>query len=268
MYRLIALDIDGTLLDSQGNVSPKTIQAIAEARRAGVHVVLATGRSAPEAAYFTELTGCDPWAVCLGGGAIADTETFHHVQQWNMKRDAGLQALQLIQSQPLARMVFAGEVNLMDPASDAYFTRHYPYDCFHHHKVVTEDMAAYIQDNGLPVTKLYAVGEPSGFPPLLEQLRQLPELELTSSGSNNFEVMPLGVNKGTTLGLLGQQWGIPLAETAAIGDSDNDLAMLRAVGCPIAMGNGSAAVKEAACYVTASNEEDGVAKAIDHLLRM
>ena len=54
----------------------------------------------------------------------------------------------------------------------------------------------------------------------------------------------------------------------AIGDSDNDLAMLRAVGCPIAMGNGSAAVKEAACYVTATNEEDGVAKAIRHLLRM
>ena len=266
MYRLIALDVDGTLLTPEGQVSARTVQAIADARKAGVHVVLATGRSAPEAGYFSKLAGCDPWAVCLGGAAIADMESFHHVRQWSMAPDAGMKALRLIQPEPLSRMVFAGEVNLMDPASDVYFVRHYPYDCFHRHKVVTEDMAAYIEERGLPVTKLYAVGEPDQFPPLLERIRQLPGLELTSSGQNNFEVMPSGINKGKALELLGRQWGIPLAETAAIGDSDNDLAMLRAVGCPIAMGNGSAAVKEVACHVTDTNGADGVAKAITHLL--
>lgn len=268
MYRLIALDIDGTLLNPEGRVSDRTIQAVADARKAGVHVVLATGRSAPEAGYFSRLTGCDPWAVCLGGAAIADVERFHHVRQWSMDRDAGMEALRLIQPEPLARMVFAGEVNLMDPSSDAYFVRHYPYDCFHRHKVVTEDMAGYIEEKGLPVTKLYAVGEPDSFPPLLERIRQLPGLDLTSSGRDNFEVMPSGVNKGKALELLGRQWDIPLEETAAIGDSDNDLAMLQAVGCPIAMGNGSEAVREAACYVTDTNAADGVAKAIAHLLEL
>jgi hypothetical protein len=62
--------------------------------------------------------------------------------------------------------------------------------------------------------------------------------------------------------MLATMYDVPLSDCAAIGDSDNDLAMLRVVGSPIAMGNASQKVKEAAARVTASNEEDGVAKAI------
>ena len=66
--------------------------------------------------------------------------------------------------------------------------------------------------------------------------------------------------------LLAREWGIAPAEIAAVGDSDNDLAMLRAVGCPVAMGNASREVKEAADFVTASNDQEGAAKAILRLI--
>lgn len=265
MCRLIVLDVDGTLLNSQGEVSPETIQAIQEARSKGVRVVLGTGRSAPEAAYFTALTGCDSRAICLGGAAIADMETMRHLTRWDMAPDTGRAALKIVQSVPLARMIFAGEVNLMDPASDAYFRENYPFDCFHSHKVVTEDILSYLEEHDLPMTKYYAVGEPETFGPLLEGLRALPGLELTSSGSDNFEVLSGGVDKGHALAVLARMWDIPIGETAAIGDSGNDLAMLQAAGCPVAMGNASLAVKKAARYVTDTNDQNGVAKAIRHL---
>ena len=76
----------------------------------------------------------------------------------------------------------------------------------------------------------------------------------------------MGVDKGRALALIATLYGIPLEQCAAVGDSDNDLAMLRAVGCPVAMGNASEEVKGTARMVTDTNDRDGVAKAIWKLI--
>ena len=132
-----------------------------------------------------------------------------------------------------------------------------------------EDIALWLKAHRCPLPKIHAEGAPELFPPLLEKLGKLPGLTLTSSGRDNFanfEVLAEGVDKGRALRLLGEEWGISPEETAAIGDSDNDLAMLRAVGCPVAMGNASDGVKAVCALVTESNDEDGAAKAIDRLV--
>ena len=72
MIRMIALDVDGTLLTSRGELTGETARAIRAAREKGVKVVLSTGRSVPEAVWLTERAGCDGRAVCLGGAAVAD----------------------------------------------------------------------------------------------------------------------------------------------------------------------------------------------------
>ena len=82
------------------------------------------------------------------------------------------------------------------------------------------------------------------------------------------EVVPKHVSKGNGLKMLGEILGISLDEMAACGDEENDLPMLTVVGYPVAMGNGSKEVKEVAKYVTATNEESGVAQAIYHILEM
>lgn len=229
-------------------------------------VVLATGRSAPEAVHFTRLAGCDDRAVCLGGGALADAVTGRHLRRWDMDRETGRRVLELTAGEPLACMVFAGETNLMDVRSDAYFRKNYPYDCFHDHTTVTDDIAGYLEEHGLPLTKLYAVGAPESFGGILARLRELPEVELTSSGWENFEVMPRGVDKGRTLACLAREWGISMEETGVVGDSDNDLAMFRAAGVRVAMGNACEALKAAADHVTDTNGRAGAAKAIRYLL--
>ncbi len=267
MEKLIALDVDGTLLNSRGNVPASAVEAVERARSMGVRVVLATGRSAPEAVWLTDAAGCDCRAVVLGGGAVIDAATGRHLRRWDMADGLGARVLELLEGQPLYSMVFAGEVNLLDPASEIYFRKNYPYDCYFDNTTVADDLPAYLRAHRLPLTKVYATGEASCFPPLLERLGCLPGLTLTSSGADNFEVLAQGTDKGRALCLLAAEWGIAPEDIAAVGDSDNDLAMLRAVGWPVAMGNASAEVKRAARMVTDSNDRDGVARAIDRLLR-
>lgn len=266
MIRMIALDVDGTLLDPEGTVTEEAAQAIRAAREQGIRVVLSTGRSVQEAVWLSGLAGCDERAVCIGGAAIADMTDGRHLHRWDIQPDAARAVLETVTGQRLACMVFAGEINLLDPCSDEFFRRTYPCPVYLDSTVVAKDPADWLHTHGQPLTKIHAEGDPAVFPPLLERLRTIPGLELTSSGANNFEVVAQGVDKGRALCLLGEEWGIAPEEIAAIGDSDNDLAMLRAVGCPVAMGNAADEVKAAAVMVTDSNARNGAAKAIWKLI--
>jgi hypothetical protein len=264
---LIALDIDGTLLNSQNEVTPETIEAIQEARKAGVRVVLATGRSAPEAVDYANQTGCDDRAVILGGAAIAEMDAGRHLRRWDIAPEAAAQVLETLRGLSLKSMVFAGEVNLLDTQSDAYFRAIYPDESFFDTTVVTPDIGAYLRENGLSLTKIHARGNPADLPPILELLKNIPNLTLTNCGPDNIEVLAAGVDKGRALRLLGETWNIRPEDMAAIGDSDNDLTMLRAVGWPTAMGNATEEVKAAGRMVTRSNDQNGVACAIRQLLK-
>ncbi len=266
MIRMIALDVDGTLLTSGGKLTEGTVRAIREARGRGIRVVLSTGRSAPEAAWLTGLAGCDGRAVCLGGAAIADMADGRHLRRWDIPDRLAAPVLELLRGKELASMVFAGEANLLDPYSSEFYHRTYPYPAYLDATIVVEDLAGWLAEHRRALTKIHAQGDPASFPPLLEALGRMDGLTLTSSGEDNFEVLARGVDKGKALCLLAAEWGIAPADIAALGDSDNDLAMLRAVGCPVAMGNASGEVKAAAAFVTASNDEDGVAAAIRRLI--
>lgn len=265
MVKLIALDLDGTLLTPQGRVTGETRQAIAEARAAGVRVVLNTGRPIPEARYFAGEAGCDDLISCLGGAALVHRETGETLRRWDMPEPSGPRALELCLGRDIELMIFAGEQILLDPFSKASLTRTYPYPAFHDNAVTVEDPLAYVRERGLPVTKIHGDWNQPAYP--LKELRELPGVALTASNDRDFELVPAGVDKGRTLALLSMLYGIPLQDCAAVGDSDNDLSMLKAVGTPIAMGNASQAVKEAAARVAPSNDQEGVAWAIRSCLK-
>ena len=266
MVRMIALDVDGTLLTSRGELTGETVRAIRAAREKGVKVVLSTGRSTQESVWLTGQAGCDGRAVCLGGAAVADMTDGRHLHRWDIPDDLTASVLDILRGQPLACMVFAGEVNLLDPWSARFYRETYPFPAYLDTIVEAEDIASWLKAHGQPLTTIHAEGAPELFPPLLEALRKLPGLTLTSSGRDNFEVLAHGADKGRALCLLGEEWGISPGEIAAVGDSGNDLAMLRAVGCPVAMGNASNGVKSVCTMVTDNNDRDGAAKAIARLI--
>ena len=257
---LIALDLDGTLLDPQGRVPQSAREAVAQAREAGVEVVISTGRSAQEAAFFAQEAGCGILAAALGGAVLCDARTGAHLRRWDFTPEAGRRALSLCLNREIELMIFAGEAIVLDPFSHRSLLKTFPYPVFHKNAVVTEDPLAYVEERRLPITKLHGDGNPAAYP--LEALAALEGAALTSSTRRDFELVPAGVNKGRALALLAMMRGVPLARCAAVGDSANDLAMLEAAGFPIAMGNAAPALKERAAYVTADNGHDGAAQAI------
>ena len=257
---LIALDLDGTLLDPTGRIAPSSREAIAQAEAAGIQVLLATGRAAPEAAHFAQEAGCGILAAALGGAVLCDARTGAHLRRWDMDHDAGRRALKLCLEREIELMIFAGEAIVLDPYSHRRLKEYYPFPCFHDHAVVTEDPMAYVEEHDLPLTKLHGDGDPANYP--LKELAALPGVELTASSDRDFELVPAGVGKGRTLALMSMLRGVPLERCAAVGDSANDLSMLEVVGTPIAMGNAGQKVKQAACHIAPDNGHDGVAEAI------
>ena len=260
MIKLISLDLDGTLLNPTGAVTLAAKAAIAAARSTGVRVVLNTGRPIPEAFWFAREAGCDSLVCALGGAALADSATGQIIRRWDIPEPSGRQALELCLNKDIELMIFAGDQILMDPFSQASLSKTYPFPVFHNNAILTQDPLAYMAEHNLPLTKIHGDQNPGRYP--LEELAALPGLQLTSSNDHDFELVSKGVDKGRALALLSMMYGIPLCDCAGVGDSDNDLAMLQAVGTPIAMGNAAPAVKAAACRIAPSNAEDGVAQAI------
>ena len=172
MIRLIALDLDGTLLDPAGQVTQATRDAVAAARAAGVRVVLSTGRAVPEAVRYIREAGCDKLAVCLGGGVLADGETGYHIRRWDIPPASALPALELCLGRNIQLMVFAGEEILLDPYSRDCLLQTFPSPAFHESAIVTENPADYLRRHDLPLTKLHGDGDPASYP-----LKELSALE-------------------------------------------------------------------------------------------
>ena len=207
-YRLLALDLDGTLLNSQKEITPEVRKALAWAKERGVYVVLSTGRIVGEAAEFARELPCEDLMVTAGGTAIATASDERILQSWDMPCEIGAKAVEAVQSRPVRVMIYVGSKIYINEYSNRDFVANYRVEGFHANKIVVEDIAGEIRRNHLNVTKVYAIG-----------------------------------------------------------DSDNDAEMLRAVGMPVAMGNADAALKNLAKYITADCDHDGVAQAVYHLFK-
>lgn len=280
-YRLIALDLDGTLLTSRHEITPRTREALRAARERGIVTAVATGRSPQSACYFSRLIGGGPVISCNGAGVL-DT-------------DGSTIAAKAIPKAPLQRclQIGAGHGLLLEcytergivldrPAAHmrAYWRWVRPgmgparalgalASIWRTNKITAvRSLAAWSEaPDHPPVLKLMAVGAAGALAAAAEQIRrEVPGLALTSSGSDNIEIMAAGVSKGYGLQLLGAALKIPRQAMLAFGDSANDLEMLTYAGTGVAMGTAPAAVKAAAARVAAATcDQDGVASVIEEL---
>lgn len=275
--KLIALDLDGTLFNSQSQISAHNIDTIKKANEAGATVVISTGR--PYSGLpFEQLKGSGiRFAITTNGSAIYEIESGKCLFEEAMDEDIILPILDFLLTKDIhmdafiggkgytpVQCVAAGQKLANPPA-----LKHYILNT----RVRVDNLPLFIHENQLKVQKMTLNFYPEGDvfkdrEEVRKYLESNPTVTTVSGGYNNLEFTRADVNKGVGLQKMAQLLDIPVAQTMAVGDTENDLAIIRAAGVGVAMGNATAAVKSAADYITTSNDEDGVAATIAHFLRL
>jgi Cof subfamily protein (haloacid dehalogenase superfamily) len=255
--RLVASDLDGTLVRSDLSVSDRTREVLARVEQAGALFVMVTGRPPRWMAQVAQDTGHRGLAVCANGALVYDLHTERVVQDFRMDGTTALQLTEALRAQ-VPGIAFAVEKGLDGFGREAAYVPRWDNG---------EVLVAPVEELVAPgVVKLLARVEGTRSDDLLVRAREVVgELaECThSSGDGLVEISASGVSKASGLALLAAEWGIEAPDTIAFGDMPNDLAMLAWAGRSIAMGNAHPDVRAAADEVTATNDDDGVAKVLE-----
>ncbi len=261
-YRLLVADIDGTLVTSTREITPRVLAAVREARGAGVRVCLATGRIWPSAEQYFRALGADPPAILYNGGLVYDFQTGTVLRRVPLAYDHARAVLELLRKFPEVQPhLYAGDRVYTDRAS-AYTRQYQRKDSLTVEEV--GDLVAFLPSEPM---KILIIGAREDLVRLQEQVRALPmPINTVFSEDTYLEILPQGNSKGAALEFVARQLRIPLAEVIAVGDNLNDLEMIRAAGLGVAMGNAPPELKAQAAYVTATNDEEGLAEVIDRFV--
>jgi hypothetical protein len=255
--RLVASDLDGTLVRSDGTVSGRTRAVLARAEQAGALFVMVTGRPPRWMAAVAEQSGHRGLAVCANGALIYDLHTERVVRDTRIDAEAALELVRLLR-EGVPGIAFAVERGLDGFGREqAYVPR---YD---NGQVLVAPVDELVSTG---VVKLLARVEGTGSDKLLAQARDIVgELaEATHSSPDGLvEISAVGVSKASGLASLAEEWGVAADDVIAFGDMPNDLPMLAWAGRSVAMGNAHSDVLAVADEVTASNDDDGVARVLE-----
>lgn len=264
---LVAIDMDGTLLDPAHKLTPRVKQAIARARALGVHIVLTSGRPVPGLAPFLHelgIEGDDDYCIACNGGLVQRIGPRETVVEYPLSFDDFVYCEQVareigvhFQALDAQRMYKPNQDISIYTVADSHLSR-MPLS---YRRVA--DM-----DPGMSFIKLMMIDEPDVLDAAIARLpATLTErFAVLKSAPFFLEVFDHRAGKGPSLQKLAEHLGIDRANVMAIGDQENDLTMLQYAGTSVAMGNAIDAVKAVARFETATNADEGVARAIERFV--
>lgn len=270
MIRLVAIDIDGTLLDSRWQLPDANRDAVCEAVEAGAEVALVTGRRYDFAKPVIDLLPC-PITAIVSNGAIVRTPDgatcLRHLLERGVSR-AVLEAARefrdgaaLIFDRPRAGQVVFERIDWAHPSRRGYAERNRDF--------ITEvdPLESALTEDPIQVMFNGSVGPMRALVVLLQSLPASDRFSLavTEYADRDFslvDVLPPGCTKGATLAEWARRQGYARDEVMAIGDNLNDLDMLEAAGLPVVMGNAVPALRERGWHVTSTHDDAGVAAAV------
>ncbi|MFD9302675.1 HAD family hydrolase [Streptomyces sp. NPDC060048] len=260
-YKLVATDLDGTLLRSDDTVSDRTREALVAATEAGAAHIVVTGRAVPWTRHVLDDLGYKGIAVCGQGAQVYDAGAHRLLTSVTLDRKLAALALEKIEAEvgPLALAASRDGVD-----GEVLFGPGYQ---------VQEGLPAlYLEDTAdvwtAPLNKLYIQHPELDEDALVEVARQIVGnlVGVVMAGPGVVEILPLGLSKATGLSLAARRLGVKAADTIAFGDMPNDIPMFGWSAHGVAMANAHAELKAVADEVTASNDEDGIAVVLERLL--
>lgn len=270
-YKMIAVDMDGTLLKDNKEVSQINKDAIRKACDAGVKVVVCTGRIFTSAKAYAKIVGSVAPIIASNGAYIREKDKDEVVYEKTLETDKLLKVVKMAKEQGFYPHIYT--TNTIYTEKLIFSSKNYATwneSLAEKDRVIIEivdDLNEIIQDGKHSIIKAVVMGDDiNKLKALRNKIAEEVEVAIMSSVRNNFEVTAFGTSKGKGVSILADFYGITKDEIICIGDSENDISMIEYAGLGVAMENSPEEIKAIADYVTDSNENDGVAKVIEKFI--
>lgn len=270
-YKLVCIDMDGTLLNGKHQVTELNKNAIREAVEKGVKIAITTGRLYTSASLYAELIGVKVAVISSNGTYIREKDEDKVIYKHPLNRD---------QFNKICDIIDKYNVRTNFNTFNRFITRELPAED-NAYMITNKTAPKHLQvafgvhENMREVFDIYegevlkAIMFPES-PELIEKIKkdliELGGLEVVSSGPDNIEIMAEGTSKGSGVKAFAEILGIKREEIICIGDHENDISMVKYAGLGIAMGNATESLKAVADYVTDDNENSGVGNAINKFI--
>ncbi len=269
--RIIALDLDGTLLNSSKELTKDNAAALSRAAAKGIAVVPTTGR------FFGGMPLCIrelpflKYAITINGAQVYDIKKDRAVAKAEMSMPLSIKIMSFLDDYPVLYDCYQENWGYI---SEGFYSKidemvtdiHYQ-EMVRRLRTPVPELKDYLQHNGKSVQKIQLFTPDAGLRQHLLRLlpEQFPEAAISSASPINIEINAVNAHKGAAVGALADYLGIDISQTMAFGDGLNDLTMVRDAGVGVAMENACPEVKAVADYITVSCEKSGVAKALELL---
>lgn len=265
MYQLIAVDMDGTLLNEEKNISEANRKAISAARALGKKVVIATGRPLIGIKRYLEELGMvedEDYVIAFNGSLVQTAKSgrviFKKTLSWQDYQD-----LYVVSSELGVHIQALSEHHVMTPVANPYTDVEANINL-----IETEVIPVAEVSKDMTIVKVMFVDEPEKLDVAISNLPQWVKDKYTIVRSSGIflEFLDKSVNKGTGVSALAKEIGLSPEQVICVGDAGNDIDMIHYAGLGVAMENAFEEVKAIANYITKSNEEDGVAHVIEKFM--
>ncbi len=272
-YKLVCIDMDGTLLDSHHRVSERNKEALKKAIEKGVHIAISTGRVFPSAIIYGNIIGVNAPLICSNGSYIKDKNTDEVIFKSTLDRETYFKICDIINKYKFLAYVDSTDGLIADtdiPEDDSHRLMNSWVDEEERIKFYKyDDLRDAYDEHGEDILKFIIIKQEGG-PNIEEAKEEFEALEgvdlVYASWGGCIEIMKKGTSKGSAVKSLADNLGISLEEVICIGDSGNDVSMLEVAGLAVVMGNAPDFIKEYGDYITDTNENNGVAKAIEKFI--
>jgi len=261
--RLVALDLDGTLVGADLVIRPRVREAIARAQERGTAFTIVTGRMFAATRPFANALGLAGCVVCYQGAAVFDLDSGSALMQTPVRQDVTREVFAWADAHGVHAQGYDGDVLIVQQINR--FSKRYT-DLAKVEPVVVPSLAAYFHDR--PSLKIVFVDTAERAAQHLATIAPLlgERAYLTRSNADFVEILDPGVNKGKALAFVAGRFDATLEQTLAVGDAWNDLPLLEAAGFGVAMGSGPPELLARADAVVADVAHDGVAEAIERFV--
>jgi Cof subfamily protein (haloacid dehalogenase superfamily) len=272
-YKLICIDMDGTLLNSNHKISDISKKTLIKAHDMGVHIVITTGRTYVDAEAYSDSMGLNSPIIAFTGAVIKEKYGENFIHRSIIDEQLCKELLEIFKKynvKPIFNSLFkvyCGDlkikIGMWYLKIRGFLNRNIKVDY-----IRNEEKWFYVfkheEDSIVKCEIINRNKKKINY--LRKELEKVDGIEITSSSKYNIEITKKGTSKGKAIEILADHYNIKKEEVIAIGDSENDISAIEFAGMGIAMGNASEEVKKKSNFVTDTNDNDGVAKAIEKFI--